>query len=97
MNPGGSTPFRKRGVGEALQQIAQPTGRGDRRAVVVDLLTVAFEHGADCRSSLFGCSELGGEPQQFERRQLGVIATMLGKVGQSPACLGAVDAAPTVR
>ena len=92
--PGRLDSFRECGIGEALQQIAEPTGRGDRRAIVVDLLTVAFEHGADSRSSFFGCGELGGEPQEVERRQLAVVATMFGEIGKGSACLGAVEPHP---
>ena len=57
--------FGERGVGQTLQQIAEPARGGDRRR--------RRRSASRCLASSVA-AELGGQPQQLERRQLAVLS-----------------------
>ena len=80
--PGRLDAFGQRRVGQTLQQVTEPAGGGDRRRVAV---------GGLC---FLGSGQLGGQPQHVERRQLGMVASMFGEVGEGSPRLGAVESHP---
>jgi hypothetical protein len=82
--------FGQRGVGQAVEQIVEPAGGGehwpvDRRGRLVG--------PRNRRGGLVG-AKFGGESQELDGRQFGMVATMFGEVGEGPSGLAAIEAHP---